>query len=1709
MKMTYQKRRIAGALALVMVCGALMAVLISINPAYAVTSLPHIEEIVTGLQMDSAEYDILEIVPQAHSGSIGYYVAGQEPTADWQTTLAALETPEERSNYAKTLLDNLKNSGLMSDTANAAPLHSLGDYQEVYPWERASSSYLPLPLSEARTVANVQGKMVADTSAGAYTATTINTIDPNGNASQVQNISYFEKATETAAGDYYYAPNFTLLENTVAETLPAQTAIYTMDDAGNYIYDGTVEYYDVDGTYYYVTQTGAPSATWSAENPYVAVPDAMQPFRDKTDGEVGYFNTQIEGYIYQGDGAGNYRFDASGSDSIRITTTTVYYTGGYENNNWFITKVLDREQSAVAALRGKIKVKSVTPDQVTTVDVQNANMIVLSNGYYYNNHTVAGDAVSVYSMSNTLSADVANAILDKTKQQQNAVILDRALAGRTITMGTLADSLIALSGKSGSYVNDNIFVLDGNDTSVTNVRFSLATKDLNVPFEPASVYTQANGSFYEVYAETTHENFLRQTEDAHTADLLETNASMAQCIRYIINFAGQRSAVQRHALRVLDIEPDSQTSLTETTVRSWYPNDVLTGEDTNGDGTVSETERSNAVEIVTMSTTEFVGKMEDVSENYDVVYIGDRVGSFSDFYKINAYPDMCYTNIGAEVDIGSYKMSGMLDSDYYHYTNSTDYPLLQSSTTTTYRYSGNDLTAKKMTELTEFAAAGHTVIFADELLSDTGWQEDSYTLTAQIKTSVGAPTAAGLTVEPTLISNITGLAADDPVYTYQWYRADRVMTGQTEQTLPYSALAAGNSYYCRVTVNYHGEDFTAKTETVRLSSSAVLTVNGKTSGETIPGDINIKIDFPNKNSVRLTPNYQGDDGNEWNPDDDYLTMNRWDSSATIKINNWAVGQSVTYQFTATDSDWIWGQGWTEIETKSELCTVAKSLTVAAINANTKTSDTKVTQAKAGERIVNTSYVDGASQMYQLINNIKDRANVLRQSATAQNKALTYEYLNLSRPQLHLSEQPPEYDENNKESAEYNISELAYTFQIINTTDPTPVTTTYQLDFYLDTDANGYFDAGESLGDIVCLDKDGNEVEPSALQGGVSADLAPTYTVKRSLPTDMAGYLSWKLQVVKNGEGNQYVHASQIGNAYVKPVAAAKTSITVLQVDSTADEGGYNLEHSETYESLLSSKTVTDDFKVIVYTIYTDDLSELYSMAQDWNWEAEWKEHFRDRQRAGYGYDGTSTAVYGYLYGENGTSGVFDAAKAGDTPRARLSYLLKLFDMLILGFGDCYGNLGENDTALSVADYINTGLPTLVAHDTTSFCNVPYSGYPIVEGRWGSQQATLNDYVWGYGFNTVLRSLVSMDRYGVADEIYGRSEYSSAYSDRSSSGIVAKGYEGLTDAQKNGLISDGYSIAYAPTTTAPDANGSNLRTVDRTQGCSNYALGAQRDTNTITQVNKGQITSYPYNINTDAFDADNAAVGATIDVATTHRQYYQLNMNKGDIAVWYCLGGGQYQMNDAANGYYIYTVGNVTYTGAGHYSSESEVRSHLDEAKLFVNTMIAAYRTERTAPTIDLYNSSSAESTLSSYPLTADYEGTGYAAGLVEKSADCPVYFTINDTNLDGSRVNQIALTYQNPQTGETVTVEDVQVKRADTASGNLNNTSLVSGRIYYFNLPQNLLDAFGEATSRSSMEITVQISTVFSNRDGTKTEASDYQTTSTLSLFKLGLLDLS
>ena len=121
----------------------------------------------------------------------------------------------------------------------------------------------------------------------------------------------------------------------------------------------------------------------------------------------------------------------------------------------------------------------------------------------------------------------------------------------------------------------------------------------------------------------------------------------------------------------------------------------------------------------------------------------------------------------------------------------------------------------------------------------------------------------------------------------------------------------------------------------------------------------------------------------------------------------------------------------------------------------------------------------------------------------------------------------------------------------------------------------------------------------------------------------------------------------------------------------------------------------------------------------------------------------------------------------------------------------------------------------------------------------------------------------------------------------------------------------------------------------------YAVSGRKNlaiTKKVYLTNSGLINSYPYEL------------GETIEVARTHSQYYQLNLEDPDVIPLYNLSSdndAELNKYDSRNNYYTYCKGNITYSGTGHLNEYTE-----DEFKLFVNTIIKAERGANHAPIIN-------------------------------------------------------------------------------------------------------------------------------------------------------------
>ena len=333
----------------------------------------------------------------------------------------------------------------------------------------------------------------------------------------------------------------------------------------------------------------------------------------------------------------------------------------------------------------------------------------------------------------------------------------------------------------------------------------------------------------------------------------------------------------------------------------------------------------------------------------------------------------------------------------------------------------------------------------------------------------------------------------------------------------------------------------------------------------------------------------------------------------------------------------------------------------------------------------------------------------------------------------------------------------------------------------------------------------------------------------------------------------------------------------------------------------------------------------------------------------------------------------DKNVTGGYPSAETSYIdfLNSYDMIVMGFADMY-NTGANDTrvksaVLAIREYTLSGRSILFTHDLTSFT---LSGYKA----------------WGNYITPYLRDVQGMDRYDWVDTA---SSYPIPDDDKYK-------YESKYDMPELNGNNTGEYTGYT-TSTILDKNWGTKLTLSEISRYSNKKYhNTSNLVSKVSKLNGGQITEYPFKIED------------TLDVSKTHGQYLQLNMdtdsrdefNYDDIVVWYTLSNDAFYDSvpmDGRNNYYIFNKGNITYTGSGHSNVTSD-----GEKKLFVNTLVAAYRTGLHAPKVyykEAEYKTSATITSKYIPYDTAINGTE-VVGYVGNTLD--INFLVSNINLQNS-----------------------------------------------------------------------------------------------------------
>lgn len=566
-----------------------------------------------------------------------------------------------------------------------------------------------------------------------------------------------------------------------------------------------------------------------------------------------------------------------------------------------------------------------------------------------------------------------------------------------------------------------------------------------------------------------------------------------------------------------------------------------------------------------------------------------------------------------------------------------------------------------------------------------------------------------------------------------------------------------------------------------------------------------------------------------------------------------------------------------------------------------------------ERKVNDEYIDNCSVIYEFFNEVMNKENVFNVNSENNVSAGFVNSLAVEKPRIVLKQmEKVKLDdklENDTEFDEVKDNKLIFEFTVNNNGGVDP-NAQFELSLLLDINSDGKFSETQEkiAANDMKLYRDGQLVEPTRaddqsydyyIQAGTM-----NYKLEYELPNGYVGVIPWKLKASQ--ATNEFRYDSKSGYFYRKNTVE-KEKIKILQIDTErTTTSTFNMADNDTFEELLRN---VNDFDVSITHVYANEYADKYKESK---------------------------------------------------------YYLNNYDMLVLGFGDMYSITNTNGCVDGIRNYIKSGRPVLFTHDTTSFSN-----------------DSVGRNIWGYDFNKIIRDVVGMDRYGILSNeglqsgaTLTKNDFTSVLVNGSNKTIGTLFTEAQDYAKKNHT-----DIAYKPKSNKSvivrQNQGFTYLNLSKYQSAdtkyNNYYCykGLQSysyETTSAVQVNQGQITSYPFKI------------PETLAVAKTHRQYYQLDLNQdsdndgeSDIVVWYTLSDDKkydtwtyhpYNASpkDVRNNYYIYTMGNVTYSGVGHSTVEPSMKGDETEAdkekmkcemKLYINTLIAAYSAGTHAPSVSV------------------------------------------------------------------------------------------------------------------------------------------------------------
>ena len=1578
-------------------------------------------------------FTVVELVPDERMAKFGYFVEGSEPE-DWKKEIALLDTKKKRMDYMAGLKKKL---ATISASDKTKPL-TYNEYKEAYslddvnPADEAKYSSFNLANPLVIRKGEVSGYKMVDAAGGSF-AFDASFVEQAGGDYDENVVSY--EYTENIDGKYAVKFKKADLSNPDGSIVYRASEIREFHNAdeikvlgftryiyrkakgatgSNVVYEYALSNKDADGysfdfthyDYVLLSFEGVDVSTLSAaerasgvyylvesaeylgsEAEYDGVLNSVERYKKVASGRGHFAVASEDSYVFVGKGKGSKKLVevAGGKLDHDLVIDKVFYTGGFKNNNWFENGVFLKNFSDNRFLpatdpdydkaKMKIKVVTLTPSGIKAELAANPNYFSNVGLFYISGSSslVKASGLKTYTSVNDISPDVFNAVKNGVDIynlpaliENNGYSYDNA-AKLSKLVRELAINRAGVDGNHDNhFVNKSVYTINFDFPDETPFIFKGFSSDFvnDKSSDSAFVKKAKEVGFGEVAESIVEENDFVDKNIEGTTDNTKKftlEISKARALEYVISYKMRRKRTTDDVVKILDIEPAKvvgQDALNsqrmKDKVKNWF--------DTNRESIKHTSE--------TVPTYEFIGRNEDLSD-YDLIYMGLDTSSFNMTDKVPQEVEI------GEVVLNPVHIPERWVDDIHKLPITTRVTLsadVRTDPNTGIEYIANTYPEQ---EYTEPAATIQQKINGRPQYKIPGYNVPRRRI---IKTKA--------------IRYVDGLGTP-----YHTVYNDTNMNG-----LIYSNVGdiykAFNGY---ADVLYRGG----------LLDTDYLDPNGKVNGKQ-PGANgrynNIeayKDEDPDSDGIKY--NFKrGLSEADYHKGDTYIDKARSDD--------------IEYRFAGNDI--------TEEKLNRLKEYIKSGYPIVFADGFVKTSGSSL--------IVNDYLIDNSSRMYELVdfaikwrdNPSNKQKNVIFEKADEKLNANDLNSLitniNLPKPEIKLEERHLEKDIDipgrTTDYSRINNRTLEINFKLLNKGFENDKVK-FKLSLYVDSNSDGKFSGTREIINprYYTVLKD-NAIH----KGKLTSSKTSWYKITYKLPQYYVGIVPWKIRIESvDGNGlNRYTSATGFG--YVQNAGAAK-KINILQIKSSDNvQSHYNENYKGDYTRYK--------FNNLFYYNYRDTAGNLLTFKDP---------SIRYNNWIGEGtFDMADNALFKELLDEVKNTGDFDITIKSVSPETLIywyndwrmknpdkrpveyfdSTSIK-YDMIVMGFGDSYTLPNVNNCLEPIQDWANSGKPILYTHDCTSQVN--YRGTSS----------------WNYDLNRMIRGLVGLDRYGVlnnwplrvgtgADKNntvtkFEKTKYPTIAANTSDNSVTSSRLFEIAKENAERNNKDIKDIAYEPRSNKTKivkevqgfTNGSlvYLSGNEATNAQFKFAKGyvrSERHTNRVEQINKGQITTYPFKIEKE------------LEVAKTHYQPYQIDFNEdddedgeSDLIVWYTLASRESMKNDPSseynlaprdvrNNYYIYTKGNITYSGVGH-----EKVTGREEMKLYVNTLIAAYKAAMVPPSIEFKETGdldAAEKTVSyiSYDVSSDAINNGVVTGDKEKVYFTPVDYNsfVKDTNPLQTRV---------------------------------------------------------------------------------------------------------